>query len=198
MEGMVNVVSRTCLHDWCSTIVTEKYDGYCFRCFVYTFPESPLTRNYKTKEVAVVDYVCHQFPDFYWIADKIITGGCSRRRPDLFLDLIQSVIIVEIDENMHTEYDCSCENRRIMELSRDVAHRPIVFIRFNPDSYKSASSTVSSCWGTNKKGLAVVKKSKTKEWAARLDALCNQICYWTQPDHVPEKTVEIVELFYDC
>ena len=43
--------------------------------------------------------------------------------------------IVEIDENQHIEYDCSCENKRIMELSQDVGHRPIIFIRFNPDDY---------------------------------------------------------------
>ena len=31
--------------------------------------------------------------------------------------------------------DCSCENKRIMEISQDLGHRPIVFIRFNPDEY---------------------------------------------------------------
>jgi hypothetical protein len=30
------------------------------------------------------------------------------------------IIIVEIDENKHTDYDCSCENKRLMELSKDL------------------------------------------------------------------------------
>lgn len=75
------------------------------------------------------------FPDFTWITDKTIQDGCSLRRPDLFLDLGYQVVIVEIDENQHDGYDCSCENKRIMQLSLDVDHRPIVFIRFNPDDY---------------------------------------------------------------
>jgi hypothetical protein len=48
---------------------------------------------------------------------------------------------IEIDENQHVAYDCSCENKRIMELSQDVGHRPIVFIRFNPDGYKDHKGT---------------------------------------------------------
>jgi len=46
-------------------------------------------------------------------------------------DLGTHILIVEIDENAHAVYDCSCENKRLMELSQDVGHRPIVFIRFN-------------------------------------------------------------------
>ena len=45
------------------------------------------------------------------------------------------IIIVEIDENAHINYDSSCENKRLMELSQDLGFRPIVFIRFNPDDY---------------------------------------------------------------
>lgn len=43
-----------------------------------------------------------------------------------------------------------------------------------------------------------VKKSKKKEWDARLERLREQVEYWTNPDNATEKTVEIVELFYDC
>ena len=59
-----------------------------------------------------------------WISDKII-NGCSKRRPDLVLDLLYQIVI--IDENQHIDYDCSCENKRIMELSQDIAHRPIIY-----------------------------------------------------------------------
>ena len=80
------------------------------------------------------------------------------------LDLGYQVIIVEIDENQHIDYDCSCENKRIMELSQDVGHRPIIFIRFNPDEYHVGESRHSSCWGINKSGICVVKKTHKKEW----------------------------------
>lgn len=72
------------------------------------------------------------------IVIKTINGACSKRRPDLFLDLGYQIIVTEIDEYQHlnTSYDSTCENKRIMEISQDVGHRSVVFIRFNPDEYK--------------------------------------------------------------
>ncbi len=86
-----------------------------------------------------------------------------------------------------------------MELSQDVGHKPIIFIRFNPDEYTDENGDcVTSCWGVNKLGLCVVKKSKEKDWELRLERLREQVAYWTNPSNSTEKTVEIVELFYDC
>ena len=196
-EGMINVISKTCKSDWCSTYVTEKYDGYCQFCYVNLFPDKPVTRNYKTKEYAVVEYVKTKFPDLNWIADKKISDGCSRRRPDLLVDLLYQIVIVEIDENQHIDYDCSCQNKRIMELSQDLAHRPIVFIRFNPDDYEKDGYTVDSCWGINKTGICDVKKSQRKEWNRRLTVLEENIAYWVNPENTTNKTIETVQLFYD-
>jgi hypothetical protein len=115
----------------------------------------------------------------------------------LLLDLGYQVIIIEVDENQHTEYDCSCENKRTMELSQDLGHRPIVFIRFNPDDYEKDGTSVNSCWGLDKTGICVVKKSKKTEWAERLKCLEEQVEYWINPENRTNKTVETVQLFYD-
>ena len=196
-EGMVNVIRKTCKTYLCSTQVKEKYDGYCLFCYMNLFPYKPVSRNYKTKEYSVVEFVKTMFPSLDWISDKIVNGGCSRRRPDLLLDLGYQVIIVEIDENQHIDYDCSCENKRIMELSQDVGHRHIVFIRFNPDEYEKDGTNITSCWGQNKKGLCVVKKTKKTEWEERLNSLKEQIIYWIHPDNMTSKTIEIIQLFYN-
>ena len=192
-KEMVNIKNKICKSHLCSTQVQEKYDGYCLRCFMHLFPDKPVCRNYKTKEYSVVEYVKTTFPH-QWISDKI-TGGCSRRRPDLLLDLIDQVLIIEVDENQHVEYDCSCENKRIMELSQDLAHRPIVFIRFNPDEYQKGDTTIKSCWVTDQKGICVLKKSKKVEWVDRLNSLGETIEYWLK--HRTDKTVEIIQLFYN-
>lgn len=84
-----------------------------------------------------------------------------------------------------------------MELSQDVGHRPIIFIRFNPDEYTIQDNKVTSCWGTNQKGICVVKKTKKKEWFERLKSLGEQINYWINPDNKTDKTIEVVQLFYD-
>ena len=82
-----------------------------------------------------------------------------------------------------------------MELSRDLGHRPIILIRFNPDSYLHNGKKVTSCWHTNRQGICVVKKVKQDDWKERLDTLKSQIDYWR--NNVTDKTVESVELYYD-
>jgi len=194
-QEMVDIVHKRCLTHLCDTHVTNKYKGYCFRCFMYIFPESPLLRNYKTKEASVVAFVKGNFETYSWISDKRVEGGCSRRRPDLLLDLGQKVIIIEIDENQHVGYDCSCENKRIMEISQDLGHCPIIFIRFNPDDYLQGNANVTSCWGITKAGICQVKPSKMNEWNTRLSSLQSVIEYWIH--HDSERTVEIIQLYYD-
>jgi hypothetical protein len=199
-EGMENVVAKRCLVPLCTTTATiEKYRGYCMRCFVYLFPDESMTRNYKTKERSVADFIREQFPDITWTFDKRITNGESRRRPDAVADPGDQVIVVEVDENQHVSYDCTCENKRIMEISRDFAHRPIVFIRFNPDGYTcrmhGVPRQVGSCWTTDARGMCVVAYKQQDEWTRRLGALQAQITYWLQ--HTTDKIVEVIQLFFD-
>jgi len=197
LDNMINVVSPKCNSSWCETIGNKKYEGFCLSCFVNN-PENqnkPAMKNYKTKEKDVVDRITQTFTNFTWFADKKVTDGCSRRRPDLLLDMGSHIIIVEVDENKHTNYDCSCENKRLMELSQDLHHRPIVFIRFNPDDFTNQSGElVKSCWKLNKLGVMQIMKTKLTEWDKRIDTLKQQIHYWIE--NPTEKTIEIVELFY--
>ncbi len=84
-----------------------------------------------------------------------------------------------------------------MELSQDINHRPLIFIRFNPDDYKKGETNITSCWGIGNSGLCSIKKTKKKEWEERLKILENQISYWLNPKNQTNKTVEIIQLFYD-
>ncbi len=188
--------SALCKSHWCETYASNpKYDGFCLNCFIHLFPDKPNTRNYKTKEKDVVDRITQAFPDFTWVADKRVQDGCSARRPDLLLDLGSHIIIVEVDENKHTDYDCSCENKRLMEISQDLQHRPVIFIRFNPDAYEDINGNyIESCWKLNKQGVICVPKNKKSDWEERIAILKEKIQYWI--DNPSEKTVEIIELFY--
>ncbi len=196
-DGMMNVVSPLCKSDWCDNYASRNYEKYCIHCYIQLFPDKPTARNYKTKEKAVVDFVMSHFGNFTWISDKRVSDGCSRRRPDLLLDMGSHILIVEVDENQHTDYDCSCENKRLMEISRDIEHRPLIFIRFNPDRYiDNNSQKISSCWKPNKQnGVLCVHVNRKKDWNNRLVVLHQQIQYWIE--NIPEKTVEIIQLFYD-
>ena len=196
-EDMINVIDKRCKTPLCDIISNDKYRGYCFSCFVHTFPDEPNSRNYKTKEKYTTDYIKEKISNVDWVVDRKVYDGCSRRRPDLYLDLGYQVLVVEIDENQHTNYDCSCENKRLMEISQDIGHRPLIFIRFNPDDYVSGENKITSCWVLDGNGICTVKKSKKKEWEERLTILEYQIRYWLDPENKTDKTVEVVQLYYD-
>ena len=191
---MIDVKNPRCKNDWCDTRLNKKYEGYCMPCFVNN-PENadkPTMRNYKTKELEVVNHIKKHFGDYSWFFDKTIQDGCSRRRPDIFLDGGTHVLIVEVDEDMHSSYDCSCENKRIMMLSQDVGHRPITFIRFNPDKYTDYNGTkVKSCWKLTK---GVMTISNKKEWSERINKLIETIKHYIEFNS--EKMIDTIQLFY--
>jgi hypothetical protein len=194
---LIKYKSNFCKTPLCQTASNKKYEGLCLRCYIHTYPDKPVIRNYKTKEQNVVDYIKNEFQNLSIVFDKIIQDGCSKKRPDIQIDLGYQVIIVEIDENQHKSYDCSCENKRLMEISQDYNHRPIIFIRFNPDEYTSNGIKIKSCWKLLKNGIMTINKSKELEWDERLNNLKTQIEYWCNPNNITNKTVEVIQLYYN-
>jgi hypothetical protein len=191
---MVDVTHKKCLEENCNIMPSnKKYKGYCLRCFVYKFPDVKISRNYKVKENHMTDFIKEHFKEEVITFDKQ-TGGCSKRRPDVYIDKFTHVVILECDENQHI--NTSCENKRMMELFQDFGNRPIVFIRFNPDSYINESS---------KKVLSSFKMHKTldvpmirnpKEWSNRLNVLKEITKRWLV--EIPSREFTYEYLFYDC
>ena len=190
--------SQLCKSSFCETRKNSKYKGYCTRCYIHLFPNEPISINYKTKEYAVLEFIKNNYPEHTWINDKIIDGGCSKKRPDIFLDLLTYSIIIEIDENQHKTYD-NCELKRINLLFEDLGDRHIVFIRFNPDDYLDKDNNkITSCWGIDRNGLSSVKKSKMKEWEHRLDTLKNIVDEVLCIDSIDiTNPITYINLFYD-
>jgi hypothetical protein len=193
--GMEDVKNTRC--KLCPMRVTNKYSGYCYRCYIHKYPDSPILRNHKTKERHVADFVRGAFPEYEFKFDQRVSDGCSKRRPDILLDMGAFVLIIEIDENQHQDYDCSCENKRLMEIFRDCGSRSMAFLRFNPDDYvNSTGKRIASCWGITKdRGLFTVKENKKSEWSTRLNALVDTIKM--QLDLEERKDIDVVHLFYD-
>jgi hypothetical protein len=197
-ESMINVRTKKCLSEWCSSYQSNKntYKGYCHWCYIHLFPNENVSRNYKTKEKAVTEFILQKFHNYDWILDKKVTNGCSKRRPDLMVDFGFQVLIIEVDENQHKNYDSVCENKRIMEISRDLGHRKIILIRFNPDNYiDEKRKNISGCWSAFKTGRLVIKKNKINDWENRLNALKEAIEYWTENE--TNKMLHVVYLFFD-
>jgi hypothetical protein len=189
---MIDVISKRCMTHLCDTFASmPKYRGYCLRCFIYTFPDEPITRNYKVKENHVTDFIKAEFPEETKIFDKTIIGGCSKRRPDCYIDKGNYVVVIECDEFQHQ--NTACESKRIMEIFKDFGV-PVVFIRFNPDSYTKSGKKIASCFKILKQtGVQVI--SNEKAWKSRLTTLKTAI--QGNLDDIPDKEITIVNLFYD-
>ena len=185
-----------CKSSWCESRANYKFDKYCHFCYVHLYPDAEISKNYRTKEKTVADTIIKAFPNFTWIADKKIQDGCSLRRPDLLLDLGEQIIIVEVDENQHQSYDCSCENKRLMQISLDLDFRPIIFIRFNPDGFiNKDNEKVKSCWKIGSNGCIAIQSKKQKEWDDKMDSLIESIKYWSI--NQSDKMIEVVQMYYD-
>ena len=187
LDKMIDVKNKTCKNSWCTTHPKQKYKDYCLRCFIHEFPDQEIARHYKIKETHVTDYLKETFPDKFTF-DKTV-GGCSKRRPDAYLDLLTHIIIVEIDENQHKNYDTTCEIARINELFNDLGDRSIVFIRFNPDSY---DNKLSSFKYHKTSGVPIIRH--LDEWNGRLESLKN--CIDKYIHNIPSET-KFEYLFYD-
>lgn len=193
-DNMINVKNPRCKFERCMVDGNKKYDGYCLFCFIHLFPDVEITRNYKTKEKHIVDNIKNNFIDFSWISDKKIQDGCSNRRPDLVVDFGFNILIIEIDENQHKNYNC--ENKRTMQISQDFNHRPIVLIRFNPDNYTNTKNeTILGCFKYDNKGILIIRNKK--DFEKRLKVLYKEIEYWSNEKNINEKTLHIINLFYD-
>lgn len=193
LENMVNVKHKRCSGPGCTVICGNKHNGYCVRCFINLFPNEKMSRNYKVKEQHVVDFIKENFQETFQFDKR--TGGCSQKRPDVYIDLYTHVLIVECDENQHKQYEDICENKRMMHLFEDFGNRPIVFIRFNPDGYIDEQGIKQpSCFKYHKQLDVPGIRDKT-EWDNRLK--CLKECIETGIRHIPEIEITTVHLFFD-
>jgi len=74
-----------------------------------------------------------------------------------------------------------------MEISQDLGHRPIIFIRFNPDSYIDVNGVkIKSCWGLDGYGLCSIKNKNN--WNERLIKLKEKVEYWIDEKNKSNKS----------
>jgi hypothetical protein len=174
--------------------VTKKSRFYphCFRCYCILNPNIEIPRRYKLKEHHFTDRLKVIFGDKVTMTfDKQIEGGCSKKRPDVFIHMGEYSIVLECDEDQHKK-DYTCENKRMMELFQDNNSIPLVMIRFNPDSYTMNEEKIDGCFTFTKQGSVSVKK---KEWNRRISILKKRIDFYII--NRPEKEITYEELFYD-
>uniref|UniRef100_A0A6C0DKH6 Uncharacterized protein n=1 Tax=viral metagenome TaxID=1070528 RepID=A0A6C0DKH6_9ZZZZ len=174
----------------------SKYYPLCEPCFCQEYPDSPLSVNYKTKERYLFDEIKNRFSGVSMRLNKRVDNGCSGKKPDILIDKGIFSIIIECDENQHKNYEC--EEKRIMELFQDLGNRPLIVIRFNPDSYITNSVKYDGCF-EDIKHLYQKKYYNLLpfEWCKRISVLEGLIKKYLMLDEIPSKEIVIEKLFYD-
>jgi hypothetical protein len=160
-----------CLHCKHINASRSKWNPYCFRCYCVLNPDAVIPRKYKLKEHHVVDFLKSQFQETLTMRfDKMVEGGCSRKRPDVFIDFGSHCLIIEVDEHQHVSY--SCEEKRMIYLYEDVGFRKIVFLRFNPDRYKDDKTVYLSPFRYTRAGILHLEET---EFRRRMDHIVERI-----------------------
>ena len=192
LTDMVNVISKKCR--LCNLIFSQvKYENMCSDCYYYTNPDAVLTRNHKTKENQIILDLNKELNNII-IQDKRVSNEkeCSKRRPDGLIKLNDYNIIIEIDENQHSNY--ICENRRLMEIFEDLGQSVLTVIRFNPDGYKLDNKKIKSPFGITKIDgrLKIINR---KEYNLRFTKLLETVNYNIL--NLPDKEINVINLFYN-
>ena len=82
--------------------------------------------------------------------DRPIDQACSRKRPDFIFEApLGFTVIVEVDEYQHNGYygkqgvdKTDCEVVRMRQIFQDNGGAPLVFIRYNPDTFRTNDKIV--------------------------------------------------------
>ena len=88
------------------------------------------------------------------------------------------MVVVEVDEDQHKGRACECEQTRMVNISQAMGAGQTVWIRYNPDSFKSPKSRL---WSKNK----------------RLDLLVRWMRHVLNPDVTLPFCVNVLHLFFD-
>lgn len=131
-KGDVDVTNRKC--NICNKHQV-RYGDICAKC-------DPSVK--KRKEYVVVEYLETHANELLngFTHNRTLSGETGKMyRPDLLFLMTTHAVILEIDEHQHKRYNQIQENQRMIELQKTL-NSPTIFIRFNPDEYRSQGKLV--------------------------------------------------------
>lgn len=123
---------------------------------------------------------------------KKVHNGCSDRRPDIRIECLAHTIVVECDEDQHKQSAYLNDSERTEEIFQDLGSRPLVMLRFNPDSYTEDGRRLQGCFSTTESGAFL---PDGREWNWRLKELARAIRLYLK--NIPEEEITVKYLFYD-
>jgi hypothetical protein len=172
LEDDQNLVERECTS--CHLPMVLNKDNVCEGCDPVSFQQAALA-----KQRVVMAYLDSQHLTGT-STDRMVEGGvCGKERPDRVYELSDRVIVLEVDEDQHKGRPCECEQTRMVNISQSFGGLPVLWIRFNPDEYKSA------------------KNAKQKTVQQRLKLLTNVLKHLHNASTSPTAFVQVLYLYFD-
>lgn len=178
----------------CSVMTAnKKYRLYCKECFIKKFPNELVFKKVKTREQTVINFITKEFKDLNWIINKPIET--LKVYPDVFLEMEDKYLIIEIDEHQHKKYNKRSEEERIQRITSILEDKTLFMIRFNTDEFIDNNGVEnSSPWWKYNQDLVIKNE---KEWNRRLKKLYENINYILNVNNTNLPKVNINYLFYD-
>ena len=171
MGQEINLVQRKCIECGLPDVLDENQ-----RCS--TCDPSQFTRFRLAKQKKVRDFFDYHHMKYISYDRMIDHGVCGKERPDFIFDCETHMIVVEVDENQHEEDGYDCEIVRMINVGQSLG-MPTIFIRYNPDRYKTLSGRV-----------------ETNEYK-RMTSLKTQIEYWTSKQPPMDGCCYVTYLYYN-
>jgi Holliday junction resolvase len=157
---MVDVITpmKPCSSCSLQTSASLLKKGLCNYC-------RPATIQAHNKELAIKALLEAQLGHIDFVHDRvteaILECACRKYRPDFWAELPTFVLVIEVDEHQHEQYEPSCELRRLVELLVACMGKPLVVIRYNPDAYMIQGETQRT--STKKRQAALIDRIQKYE-----------------------------------
>jgi hypothetical protein len=187
-ENMINIVDKKCKNNCDIISKIKKYKGYCFKYYTDLFPDDKFVKLFKIKENLIINFIKCHYVNEKCIFDKPLQ---NKLRPDCYINKDTYGIIVECDEHQHKKISDDKETERMKNIQY-IINKPVIFIRFNPDSYILNNKRIYSSFKLNNDNNLVIRNEQ--EWNNRLNELKKSIDYWSI--NKPNKELTIKYLFY--
>jgi hypothetical protein len=186
-HGMEDLIRTKC--NKCQLVggwISHNKKKWCRRCLSEDHPEVPNNRMFLFKQNTITADLQLRFT--FDLINRKVPGGKSIRRPDLaiYSKNKKFVLVIEIDENQHCQYDDGEFDIRMQEIQADFG-LPVKFIHFNPDGYYIGKKQMRSMFVRG-------KMEKTPCYDERIKILVEEINKALK--RKPAKPITLTKLFY--
>ena len=150
--GDLNLVERRCISCGLLDILDQNFK--CGMCDPNEFNRRNLAKQRRVKiYLDAHEFVCSSYDV------RLDSGVCGNERPDMIYEASSGghAVVLEVDEEQHKGRPEQCECARMVNISQSIG-LPTVFLRYNPDSFKTEKKRYDPPHSTRMKHLNEVLK----------------------------------------